>query len=158
MAATAGAVALGLMVLGCGQNDEPVSAAAGETMPPCEGVATSDYGLGDAIRASLSALTSLSPRFSTGTGTAVPAAGTNTLLVEVHLCGPGAQLDTTKDAATAVAREVAISRTLGDRVQRMTVLNPSTGQRIAAEPFEASAFASDAAASTLRSRWHPTAR
>ncbi|MFT4125442.1 MAG: hypothetical protein QM662_04355 [Gordonia sp. (in: high G+C Gram-positive bacteria)] len=149
------AVMVGVSVVGCSHQTSPATRSAAESAPPCAGMATSEYGLGDAVHRSLSALVSLPTRFSTGAATVTAVAGSDTVTIEIHLCGPGANLDVTKDAATAVAHEIALSATLGGRVERMTVLNPATAQRIAAEPFDVVAFAADAAASTLRGQWQP---
>ncbi|MFT4199896.1 hypothetical protein [Gordonia sp. (in: high G+C Gram-positive bacteria)] len=144
------ASALFVVALGAGACGEQQPQAS---TPPCAGEATAEYGLGNAIHAAAGGLASLSPRFSTGSATVVPAPGTGRLVVEVHLCSLGAGLDATKDAATVIAHQIADAASLGSRVARVVVVNPPTGGRIVADPFDAAAFAAVGAPASMRSTW-----
>lgn len=127
------------------------STTSGGGIPPCEGSATSEYGLGDAVRSSIAELGSLPVRFSTGEAT-VTATDTG-LVVFLRLCGPGADLDATRDAASSVARSVAKSESLGTKVQVFRVENPNESARIVATPFEAERFEATGTLTSLRGQW-----
>ncbi|WP_157851067.1 hypothetical protein [Gordonia phthalatica] len=150
----AGAIALSVGLVGCADSSADQSATA----PPCDGVATSDFGLGNAVHAAVPALAALPVRFSTGDARVKRVADSDSLIVEVHLCAPDASVDETRDAASAVAREVAAAPMLGTDVAQMIVENPPASQRITADPFEPAVFTAAADVDTLRSQWLITER
>ncbi|WP_139061865.1 hypothetical protein [Tsukamurella pulmonis] len=131
-----------------GSTEQPASATA---LPACEGAATSEHGLGEAVRASISELSSLPPRFSTGEGTVTEDGGR--LVVTMRLCGPGATDDQTRDAASAVSRSIGRSATLGSKVQAVHIENPDVSIRIVASPFDSARFSTGAGLADLRDQW-----
>lgn len=141
-----------LVLAGCGSLSES-SAPSPHDSPPCDGVATTDYGLGNAVQQAAVDLAALPKAFSTGVGEVSATPESDLLHVEVHLCGPDATLDDTKDAASIVAREIAEAELLGDRVATVLVVNPLAGQEITADPFDAPTFATDTAPREHRDQW-----
>lgn len=147
-------VIAGLALAGCTPHVTVTTSTitARAALPECDGSATSEYGLGDAVRESITSLAALPNRFSTGLGTVADASGR--LSVTVRLCGPGADADQTRDAASIVARSIAKSTSLGTNVDAVRVENPNTGVRIVAKPFDAARFTSSASVADLRGQWH----
>lgn len=125
--------------------------ASSEALPACDGSATSAYGLGEAVRSSIAQLSTVRPRFSTGLGEVTDNAGR--LTVSLRLCGPGATENQTKDAASAVARSVAASSTLGAAVDEVRIENPDAALVIISRPFDSARFANHTKAQDLRGLW-----
>lgn len=149
------AVIAGLMLAGC--TPQVMVKSFGETstraaLPTCEGSATSEFGLGNAVRDSITSLASLPIRFSTGSGTVTDVGGR--LTISIRLCGPGADADQTRDAASVVARSIAESDSLGANVDAVRVENPDSAVRIVAKPFDAARFGQGTPVAELRGQWH----
>lgn len=128
------------------------SATASGSLPACEGSATSEHGLGEAVQASAAQLSTIRPRFSTGLGTVTDNAGRFT--VSLRLCSPGATPDQTRDAATAVAKSIAASSVLSSAVDEIHVENPDSSIRLVTKPFDAARFRSGASLADSRTLWH----
>lgn len=148
------AILAGITLAGCTVRMTTETSDASPTisaLPACDGAATSEHGLGNAIRDSIAVLSALPPRFSTGAGTVTESDGR--LIVTMRLCGPGASADQTRDAASAVSRSIGRSAELGPKVSAVHVENPDAAIRIVTSPFDAVRFAANVPLTDLRSEW-----
>ncbi|NMO05170.1 hypothetical protein HH308_28530 [Gordonia sp. TBRC 11910] len=139
-------------VAGCGSADH--SAASSSALPACSGVATSDYGLGDALASAAAKLAALPHRVATGTATVLRVDGAKApLRVAITVCGDGLDDDSLKDVASTLAVAVAGARELGNQVGALSVELQSANKVAQADPFNAASFASGTDVATVRGQW-----
>lgn len=141
---------VGTAITGCDSSDD----AGTSTPPACDGVATSDYGLGEAIAAAAPKLAQLPHRVSTGTATVLTVDGAKApLRVAITVCGSGLDDNALKDAASTLAVAVADARSLGPQVGALSVELQSADKVAQANPFNAASFRSATDVTAVRDQW-----